>query len=264
LFTISKVPLIAVTDWITPPSDTELHRDEVHVWRVALDQPPDTKAVLLGTLSEDERARAERFRFERDRAHFVAARGALRCVLGRYLGAAPGALRFNYDAYGKPSLAPEFAGGELEFNLSHSHSLALVAVARGRAVGVDVERVRAEVSGPEIAERFFSPPEFAALRALPAAEQTRAFFDCWTRKEAFVKARGEGLSHPLDEFDVSLAPGEPAALLSVRNDPREAARWSLRALDAGAGYAAALAVEGVDWRLSTWQWEPARLVAPPR
>jgi 4'-phosphopantetheinyl transferase len=215
------------------------------------------------TLSEDERARSARFHFERDRVRFVVARGALRNILGHYLNVPPGSLRFGYGAHGKPSLLPEFvmgssglAAGKLEFNVSHSHTLALVAVAQGRALGVDIERLRADASERQLAERFFSAQEVSALCALPDAQQPRAFFDCWTRKEAYIKARGEGLSFPLAEFDVSLQPGMPATLLCVRGDALEAGRWSLRTLDVGPGYAAALAVEGSDWRLRDWQWEP--------
>lgn len=253
--------LMKVSDvWPEPHGAMTLSHGEVHVWRASLEQPPGVAARLRLTLSEDERERAARFHFERDRVRFVIARAALRAVLGRYLDVPPGSLRFSYGAHGKPLLSPEFvaesAEGGLEFNVSHSHTLALVAVARGRALGVDIERLRADAAERQIAERFFSAQEVAALCALPDAQQPRAFFDCWTRKEAYIKARGEGLSFPLDEFDVSLQPDAPAVLLGVRGDVREAARWSLRALDVEPGYAAALAVEGNGWRLRTLQWEP--------
>ena len=241
--------------WPAPTDALPPGRDEVHVWRASLDQSAFVVEQLRGTLAGDEKVRAGRFHFERDRVRYVVARGGLRAVLGRYLGVPPGRLRFDYSPYGKPSLAAEFGGGELDFNVSHSHSLALLAFARGRALGVDVEHLRAGAADDRLAERFFSANEVAALRALPAARQTRAFFDCWTRKEAYVKARGEGLSFPLADFDVSLRPGEPAALLCVRGDEREAARWTLRALDVAPNYAAALVAEGRDWQLKTWQWE---------
>ena len=246
--------------WPEPRGALTLIHEEVQVWRASLEQPPGVASHLRLTLSEDERERAARFHFERDRVRFVNARAALRSILGRYLDVPPGCLRFSYGAHGKPSLSSEFVAGPagvgLEFNVSHSHTLALVAVARGRALGVDIERLRNDTAGRQIAEHFFSAQEVAALCALPDAEQSRAFFDCWTRKEAFIKARGEGLSFPLAEFDVSLQRDAPAALLHVRGDAREAGRWSLRALDVGPDYAAALAVEGSGWRLRTWQWEP--------
>jgi 4'-phosphopantetheinyl transferase len=228
----------------------------VHVWRAALDMGAAQRERLEQTLSADERERAGRFYFQKDRDQFIVARGVLRTLLGRYLGLPPVQLRFSYSSYGKPSLAPELQG--LSFNLSHSHGLALAAVTCDRELGVDVEYIRPEVVEEPIAERFFSTPEVAALRALPAALQPEGFFNCWTRKEAYIKARGEGLSVRLDQFQVSLTPGEPAALLSVQGDPAEAARWSLRELAPGAGYTGAVAVEGHEWLLRCWEWTPEK------
>lgn len=242
--------------WRAPTNVLPLSSVEVHVWRALLDQPAHVLHGLSATLAEDERDRAARFHFEKDRVRFIVARGALRSILGRYLRVPPGRVQFNYSPYGKPALTAEFAAAQLNFNVSHSHALALFALARGRTLGIDVEYLRADVAVREIAERFFSANEVAAFCALPTAQQPEAFFDCWTRKEAYIKARGEGLSFPLAEFDVSLRPDEPAALLCVRGDEREAARWSLRALDVAPGYAAALVAEGHDWQLKTWQWEP--------
>lgn len=242
------------TAWSAPPPQPEIAGGQVHVWRVALNPPAPTLARLWPTLTPDEQQRAERFHFQRDRDHFIAARGALRAILARYLRAEPGLLRFSYSSYGKPDLAHGAGDPPLTFNLSHAHELALIAVARGRLLGVDIEWVRPDMSGEEIAERFFSPREVAALRAVPPPQRHEAFFNCWTRKEAYIKARGEGLSHPLDQFDVSLAPGEPAALLGTRGDPAELARWSLQALAPGPGYVAALAAERPPCELRRWQW----------
>jgi 4'-phosphopantetheinyl transferase len=236
--------------WHPPPDSPKLGSDEVHVWRVSLDLPSAHLDRLRQTLAADERERADRFVFPKDRNHFVAARGALRAILGRYLGEAPGSLRFTYNVHGKPALDREPGG--LRFNVSHSHGLAVIAVTHGRDVGVDVEHIQPDRADEQIARRFFSPREVAALLALPEDQQPEAFFTCWTRKEAFVKARGEGLSIPLDQFDVSLAPGEPATLLRANGD--QVSRWSLHALDPGPDFAAALAVEGHGWRLSCWQW----------
>jgi 4'-phosphopantetheinyl transferase len=240
--------------WINPPIDTPLADGEVHLWRAALVQPPEALRGFHSTLAPDETAKAARYRFQRDRDHYVAARGLLRRLLVRYLARAPQSFRFSYGAYGKPSLDAAPGAQDLRFNLSHSHELALYAFTRGRDVGIDIEHMRADFAGDDIAERFFSAREVSMLRALPAAARTQAFFNCWTRKEAYIKARGEGLSHPLDEFDVSLIPGEPAALLGTRGDPQELTRWSLQALDAGEGYAAAVAVQGTDHSLRLWQW----------
>jgi 4'-phosphopantetheinyl transferase len=231
-----------------------LGSDEVHVWRASLDLEASCVQSLLSTLSEEERVRAERFCFQKDREHFIVARGLLRAILGRYLDMQPSQLRFCYSPYGKPTLTRESGGDMLQFNLSHSHRLALVAVTRGREIGVDLEYIRPEPDLISLAERFFSPREVAVLCALPANMQTEAFFNCWTRKEAYLKAKGFGLSIPLSQFDVSLAPGEPAALLSTNWDTQEASRWSLRELNPGPGYVAALTVLGHHWWLFCWQW----------
>jgi 4'-phosphopantetheinyl transferase len=230
-----------------------LSGDEVDVWRVHLDVDGGRLRELWPTLSADEQSRADRFHFAADRKHFIVARAALRNILGRYCGAAPQSLKFSYDEYGKPSLDAE-AGGRLRFNVSHTKGVALYGLALGRAVGIDVELLREDFPGFEIAERFFSRAEVEALRALPASECADAFFKCWTRKEAYIKARGEGLSHPLHKFTVTLSPGEAAALLCADDDPDEAARWTMLELFAGPAYRAALVVGGTVSRLRCWQW----------
>jgi 4'-phosphopantetheinyl transferase len=198
--------------------------------------------------------RADRFYFSQDRRRFIVARGVLRTLLGRYLDRAPESLSFSYTTNGKPALASEPGADPIRFNLSHSHGTALYAVTRGREVGVDLEFIRGDLEAEQIAERYFSHREIVTLRALPTSLQKYGFFLCWTRKEAYIKARGEGLSMPLDQFDVSLIPGEPAALLSTKPDSDEARRWSLQNLTPACGCAAALATEGRDWTLSCWQW----------
>lgn len=182
--------------WRLPPKSLALGIDEVHVWRAALDGAASHLQSLWQTLSLDERGRAERFHFRRDHDSFVVARGMLRIILGRYLNAEPDRLRFRYSHYGKPTLAGEFDEEALCFNLSHSDRLALYAITRGRKIGVDLERIRPDFADEQIAEQFFASGEVAALRALPLHAQQEAFFNCWTRKEAFIKARGEGLSLP--------------------------------------------------------------------
>lgn len=244
--------------WADPPAAPDLPADEVHVWRAPLDLPGDAVRRLRRLLSDDERERAARFHHERDRLGYIAAHGALRLILGRYLRVDGAALRFRTGAHGKPALdGPE--NGALTFNLSHSHRLALIAVARGRAVGVDVEWMRADLADMRVAEQFFSAREVSVLRSLPERDRVQGFFNCWTRKEAYIKARGEGLSMPLHEFDVTLAPGEPVRLLATRADPPDAARWQLAALEPGEGYAAAVAAEGQGWRLHCFN-TPVRLL----
>jgi 4'-phosphopantetheinyl transferase len=227
---------------------------EVHVWRVSLDSQARHAERLADELSEDERSRADRFRFEGDRRRYHASRGTLRAILSRYVRFPPREIVFVYSVKGKPSLPSRAGECDLRFNLSHAGGIALVAVALGRDVGVDIECIRDGTLAEEIGERFFAPAEVAAMRELPPAERSRAFFHCWTRKEAYLKARGEGVSLPLRSFQMALAPGDPAALLATPDDPRECSRWSLQDLAPGCGYAAAVAVAGHGWQLRLWDW----------
>jgi 4'-phosphopantetheinyl transferase len=244
--------------WNRPRDNYSLLPDEVHVWRASLDQPESSLRLFNETLSAEERARAGRYRFEADRKRSIIARGLSRLLLGRCLGRPPKQLEFEYNAFGKPSLArlskTHASNPALQFNVSHSGDVVLLAMAFDRVLGVDVERMREEMTSPEIAARYFSPAERQALFGLAPELRGEAFFACWTRKEAYLKARGDGLSLPLDRFDVAFTPGEPPRLLTTRHDPAEAQRYTLRALDAGPGYAAALAVEGSSWRLECWEW----------
>ena len=236
--------------WEQPPEAPVLAKDDVHVWKVSLDRTPSELDSLRQTLTRDEQKRADRFRCEKHRDRFIVGRGVLRAILGRYLDRPPNQLRFQYTPYGKPTFPTETE--ILNFNLSHSHDLALYAVTQGREIGVDVEFIRKNINLLGIAKRFFSEQEYAELQALPQSCQLQTFFDCWTRKEAFIKAKGEGFSLPLHRFDVSITPGKPAALLRTEWNPDEAAFWSLKSLNAAPGYAAALAVEGRQWDLRNW------------
>ena len=238
--------------WRSPLAKMRIDYEQVHVWRAFLDLPAWQAQKLWALLSENERQRARRFRFQTDRERYAAAHGWLRIVLGRYLDVEASQVRFRNSSLGKPFLDSESGDTMLRFNLSHSRDLALYAVTWGREVGIDLEYMHPDLADESIARRFFSPEEVRALAALPAGERKDAFFACWTRKEAYIKARGQGLSLPLDRFDVSLTPGAPARLLGTEGDPQEACRWSLRALEAAPGYAAALAVEGHVWRIRYW------------
>ncbi len=238
------------------PLVNELPLHTVHVWRVFLDRTPGWLEWHDELLCDDERDRACRFYFERDRRRFTVARGALRMILSGYSAQHPESIRFEYGPQGKPHLASSHS--EMRFNLAHSEELALIAVARERELGIDVERIRSFSLGAQRPEDFFSPREVSTLRALSGTLAEEAFFRCWTRKEAYIKARGGGLSIPLDSFDVSLEAGEPAALLAVRGDATEASRWSMQALHPAAGYAGALVAEGKDWRVHLCDWVEAR------
>ena len=236
--------MCAASIWSSPPASLSLQTGEVHVWRLELEQPVDRFIELLDA---EEIARANRFHFEKDRNHFMVARGFLRVLLGRYLQIDPKQLKFTYGAYGKPALPGEAL---LRFNMSHSHGIALYAFTEGRDVGVDVEYVRADFTSDDIARRFFSALEVENLCGLPAEERVASFFRCWTRKEAYIKATGRGLSQSLDGFDVTLGPGESAALLRTDAGPHE--HWSMANVEVGPGYAGAVAVEGPITAIRYW------------
>ncbi len=224
-----------------------LAEEEVQVWSADLPALSPAEDRWRKVLSADELTRAARFHFDRDRQHYTATRALLRIILGSFLGDDPASLAFRYSDKGKPSLAA--AGNGVEFNVSHSGTIALLAFARGRLLGVDVEKIREDFDASALAERFFSENEQQQLSAIAQEEKFNGFFRCWTRKEAYIKAIGTGLSLPLDQFDVSLRPGEEDALLATRPEESEAGRWLLQEIAAPAGYVAALCVRGRGWHL---------------
>ena len=234
----------------------QLASGEVHIWCASLDAPPETSARLYATLTPDERTRSARFRFERDRQRFIVARGVLRDLLGRYLQTQPGRISFVYNAFGKPDVSSEF-GNRLTFNLSHSAGLVLIAIASASNVGVDVEYIRTRSDYADVARYFFSAAEVDYLTALPSHLYAEAFFSFWTRKEAYIKACGQGLAISLNSFSVPLTTDRaptPEDLCVASKDIVPANRWSLYTLRPAPGYAGALAIEGSGWRLSQWQW----------
>ena len=240
--------------WVTPPENPSLTENEAHVWLASLEQPESVMRQLKQTLSSEELFRAGKFHFDKDRHHFMVARGVLRTLLSRYLQMQPARLQFAYNANGKPSLDMPLHEKTLHFNLSHSHNQALLVFSYAGSVGVDIEYMRPDVAFEQVARVSFSPREQALLLALPLEERQSAFYACWTCKEAYIKGRGTGLSLEPNLFDVAFLPGEPAALLASREDPREPAHWTLQALEPGAGYAGALAVEGHGWNLRCYNF----------
>lgn len=230
-----------------------LPADEVHLYCVSLDRLANHLASCAATLNAEESARAARFYFARDRQRFIGARGGLRRILSRYLASTAQQIQFCYNAYGKPSLAPPFAASGLTFNLAHAGEFALYALAYQRQVGVDIEQIRPTIDYEQLAKQVFSPAELQSLRQVPAAERLAAFFNGWTRKEAYIKAQGLGLSLPLNQFTVTLAPPEPAQLVSTEHAPPEVTRWSLQAVATPPGYVGAVVAEGHDWRVC---WPP--------
>jgi 4'-phosphopantetheinyl transferase len=223
-----------------------LDAGEVHVWSAKLDPPAGQLSRLQKSLAPDEVERAGRFRFWRDQRRYVAGRGILRALLGHYLETRPEDIQLSYSAYDKPFLEEN----SLQFNLAHSHNLALFAFCQTVDIGVDVERIRQVRDAEGIAQRFFAPEENQIFQATDADQRDEAFFACWTRKEAFIKAVGEGLSYPLDSFEVAFAPGKEAQLVSVDGSRTKAVRWSLYSLSPAPGYTGALAISGRNWRLS--------------
>jgi 4'-phosphopantetheinyl transferase len=232
--------------------------DEIHLWQSTLDLPPSSVERLLSTLSVDEVTRADRFYFARDRLRFVAGRAIMRDILGRYLNCRPEQISFVYNSYGKPGLDRSVACTNIQFNLSHSSGRLVLAVGR-RRLGIDLEKIRPGIASEDVAAHFFAPAEVCELATVPVLYRVEAFFNCWTRKEAYVKARGEGLSTPLDAFEVSLAPGEPARLIKTVSDDTTSSGWALQALEPHPGFVAAIVAEKPEWTTRLIQWsDPAR------
>jgi 4'-phosphopantetheinyl transferase len=240
--------------WQEPAALPPLGEDEVQVWRVDL-EPGDVQAradlagPLEDSLSPDERQRAERYRFAHLRRGYIAGRGALRHILGAHLGLPPAGVRFAYLPHGKPVLDGKSSARGLSFNLTNSHELALIAVTLGRPVGIDLEYRRSLADLDDLARRNFAPDEYQVFHGLPPEAAVEGFYRCWTRKEAFIKALGEGLSYPL----------EPARFIQIAGSREAAADWSLYDLPAGGEYTAALAVQAPAARLSFWQWQAMAL-----
>jgi 4'-phosphopantetheinyl transferase len=220
----------------------ELPPHTVHVWQRRLSTDDPSLDACFELLSAEEREKAARYRIEHPRSDYILTRSTLRSLLGQYLGKRPHEIHFRYGSHGKPYLA---GNTDLQFNVSHCDGLALLAFVRDREIGVDVEKIRPQDDVKKLAERFFSLNERERLRNLSGDELYSAFFRCWTRKEAYIKATGDGLSLPLHQFDVSIEPDPAQALIATRPDASEAERWTISNLRISPGYAAAAAVAKV-------------------
>lgn len=229
------------TVWQTAPPSLRVTPDTAHVWRIDLEGPAIDPTRFRTLLDSTECARADRYRFEADCNRFTIVRGALRILLTRYTGLSNADITFVFSKHGKPALAPNARREPIAFNVSHSGAFALIGLTHDHAIGVDVEEIERNVSLEKIAERFFSPDEVARLQQYPQVQQRAAFFDCWTRKEAFIKAHGDGLSLPLDSFSVTLGPEIPPRLLRFDGEPGIDC-WTLAAPEVSDGYAGAVCV----------------------
>jgi 4'-phosphopantetheinyl transferase len=242
--------------WLPSTGESRLPKEEVHVWQVDVKSLAGRVHQLTDLLSDQERSRASAFVHALDRERFLVSHAILRILIGGYLNMAPAKLKFAEIARRKPCLEGASADSNLQFNLSHSHGYVLLAFTHQRQVGVDIEHMRPLPDLEQVAARTFSAQENLHLAKLTQHEKLAAFYRCWTRKEAFVKALGSGLYYPLESFSVSIAPECSNCLLDVEDNPAEIVRWKILGLEIIPGYAAALAVDGNDWKPVFWQYSP--------
>jgi 4'-phosphopantetheinyl transferase len=226
-------------EWIPTKLCPPIGVNELHLWRVCLLDLEAKASELRLLLSEEEKARGDRYVRSADGGKFMVGRAVLRLILAQYLGLEPGEIFISTGEFGKPYISKSLNINDLEFNLSHSGEVCLVAVSYGRKIGVDVEKLRDDVAVEDLAMRYFSKEEVAELQALPNALRRLGFFLCWTRKEAYVKAKALGLQIPLDQFSVSLTPGQPAEIRGA-----EASGWTILSFEPGPGYVASVVAEG--------------------
>jgi 4'-phosphopantetheinyl transferase len=238
--------------WDLPPDDWRLSEADVHVWSASLDVPLERLSSYEQTLSWDERSRAARFKFDHHRKRFIVGRGILRAILGSYVEVEPVELQLDHSLLGKPSLAgfPQ----KLHFSLSHSRNMLLIAVTGISAIGVDVELIQSVADIESVARHFFSADEARRLMDLPEEERALAFYKVFVRKEAYLKARGAGLSSMIRQIEVSFAPDEPTRIRSICGDTQAAACWTLMELAPASGFTGAVAAEAKNLRFLLWQW----------
>ncbi len=238
--------------WQTTPRDLEISSTHVDVWLTSTDPGEEQVQKYKKLLSATEIARADKFVPGHKRREYIITRGVLKQVLSRVTGLDASGLDFSYGDHGKPYLDINRAGKNIAFNVSHSHGMALVAITLGGRLGVDVEKIRPELDWLDLAERYFSASEYQALSKCPNDSSLMSFFTCWTRKEAFVKAVGDGIARGLSEFDVSIDPDESAGLLNIRWQGEDAAEWSIKNIPIHGDYVAALAVDRPDCLVRLW------------
>lgn len=240
--------------WSQVNSIPVLKKNQVHTWRVSVIPDQRLWALYFSHLSENEKTRASKFRFEKDRLTYVTARGVLRELISAYTHQSPSAIAFFYNEQSKPYIISDTS---LKFNVSHSGEKILMSFSLEHEIGVDVEFNKRSIEIPQVAKSFFSKNETKALLCLPDVQQLSAFYNCWTRKEAFIKAKGGGLSIPLDQFEVSLLPEEKAELRVIKWDQTDVVNWNLQSITVGEDYTGAVIVKNpsalydyFDWSLS--------------
>jgi 4'-phosphopantetheinyl transferase len=238
-----------MTSWPRSPVELPALQNNIHIWAVRLDDATVDLDLDLDLLSPEERERLARFKFERDRRRYLVAHIALHDILRRYLPSEPARVSFDIGANGKPRLPHAPASSDVEFNLSHSHEMALLAVCHKREVGIDIEYVKEDFECQEVAERFFSAREIVAMRGLPVSLQRQAFFKCWTSKEAFLKAKGTGLSGALDEVEITLTAADQVRITAG------VPGWSLSEVDPIDGYEGALVVANAPVPICYYLWQ---------
>jgi 4'-phosphopantetheinyl transferase len=251
---------LIISTWQPIQNQLELSRDIAHVIRVTLDLTHEQWSPLIELLSDEERARADRFRVDEPRRQFIICRATLRQLLGKIGGVRPQAVLFQYGSHGKPELLSHELNSsfqQIEFNVSHSGTIGLIAISVGATIGVDVEVFSPAVKFLQLAERFFAPLETAELKSLKPEKQVNGFYRGWTCKEAYIKARGDGLSLSLASFRVSIDPDRPASLCHVDDQPNEPAKWTTESLKVGENHAAAAMVRRPECRIALWDWPVA-------
>ena len=245
---------ITINSWLPAPDELSIKSNEAHIWRTDLQRSSARLSHFNNILSSDEQQRAQRFHSRKDRERFSITRGILRIILSGYIDVSPEQIELSYNRFGKPELSEGMMNNGLQFNLSHSGGIALFAFCLDHRIGIDIETIRSGNTHLKVPERYFSPREVTALRSLPEDQQREAFYACWTRKEAYVKARGLGIPSSLKDFTVSLESGKPARLLESKSEPSDLNRWTLKDIDVGTGYKAAAAIECSDIRIAYMNW----------
>jgi 4'-phosphopantetheinyl transferase len=240
-------------NWNTPNSDLQLVQHEVHVWCANLDSAAAGEEQLQQLLSPDECEKANLFHFQHHRSRYIVGRGLLRSILSQYLDTDPRSIEFNYSPQGKPSLKYQPTRGKLFFNLSHSHELALYAIAPDPLVGIDIEHIRSMHSIDDMARRFFFPDEYYKINAMDAGDKSRAFFNYWTCKEAYLKATGTGLAG-LEEVEVLMNPPDEVSLQIVNGSGPAGQDWFVQQIQPNNGYSAALVLSGGQWQIDYFSY----------